>query len=122
MAKRRVPPTPQNFSEWFAYVSGNFPELIRAIEILDSNRAEYTPERNAELYERLIGDTRSANQLREAGERISAAVSMAIDLIQRAGLGTKRYGEKLDQVSEAMEGPLDAASLKTVVEQILGDT
>jgi len=122
MAKRRVPPTPQNFSVWFAFVSGNFPELIRAIEILDSNRAEYTPERNAELYERMIGDNRQANQLREAGERISAAATTVLDLIQRAGLGTKKYGEKLDHVSEVMGGPLDPEKLKAVVEQILGDT
>lgn len=122
MAKRRVPPNPQNFSVWFAFVSGGYPELTRAIEILDSNRAEYSPERNAELYERLIGDTRSANQLREAGERISAAVTAVLDLIQRAGLGTKTYGAQLDHVSEAIDGPLDPAALRSVVEQILGDT
>lgn len=122
MAKRRIPPTPQNFSVWFAYITGNYPELSRAVEILDSNKAEYTPERNAELYERLIGDTRSANELREAGERISAAVTTVLGLIQRAGLGTRQYGEKLDQVSEAIEKPLDAASLKSIVERILGDT
>lgn len=122
MATRRVPPTPQNFSVWFAFVSGGYPELTRAVEILDSNRAEYTPERNAELYERLVGDTRSANQLREAGERISAAVTAALDLIQRAGLGTKKYGEKLDHVTETIDETLDPAALKSVVEQILGDT
>ncbi len=122
MAQRRIPPTPQNFSVWFAYVSGTYPELARAIEILDSNKAEYSPERNAELYERLIGDTRQADELREAGQRISAAVTSVLDLIQRAGLTTEQYGKKLDAANEAMHGPLDPARLKAVAEQILGET
>jgi len=122
MAQRRIPPTPQNFSVWFAHVSGSYPELSRAIEILDSNKAEYTPERNAELYERMIGDTRQAEELREAGQRISAAVTTVLDLIQRAGMTTQQYGEKLDAANEAMGGPLDPARLREVAEQILGET
>lgn len=122
MATRRVPPTPHNFSVWFAHLSGAYPELSRAIEILDSNRAEFGPERNAELYERLIGDTRTAGQLREAGERISTAVASVLDLIQSAGLGTKQYGERIDKASEAMEGSLNPAQIKAVAEKILGET
>jgi diguanylate cyclase len=122
MAKRRVPPTPHNFSVWFTHVSGSLPELSRAIEILDSNKAEFTPERNAELYERLIGDSHSANQLREAGERISAAVNSVLDLVEGAGVGHKKYGETLDQATEAMEAPLNPNQLKAVADQILGET
>ncbi len=122
MAQRRIPPTPHNFSVWFAHLSGTYPELTRAIEILDSNKAEYTPERNAELYERLIGDTRQANELREAGERISAAVSSVLDLIQRAGSDTRDYGQRLDAATEAFGGPVDPKKLKAVAEQILGET
>ena len=122
MAQRKIPPTPNNFSVWFAHLSGSYPELSRAIEILDSNRAEYSPERNAELYERLIGDTRQANELREAGQRISVAVTSVLDVIRRAGSSTRQYGEKLGAANEAMDGPLDPAKLRAVAEQILGDT
>jgi diguanylate cyclase len=122
MAQRRIPPTPNNFSVWFAHLSGTYPELSRAIEILDSNKAEFTPERNAELYERLIGDNRQANELREAGERISAAVTSVLNLIERAGTDSKQYGEKLGAASQAMGGPVDPMKLKAVAEQILGET
>ncbi len=122
MAQRRIPPTHHNFSVWFAHLSGTYPELTRAIEILDSNRAEFTPERNAELYERLIGDNRQANELREAGERISAAVSSVLSLIERAGTDTRKYGEQLGAARDVMGGPVDPAKLKAVAEQILGET
>ncbi len=122
MAQRRVPPTPHNFSVWFAHLTGSYPELSRAIEILDSNRAEFSPERNAELYERLIGDTHTASQLREAGARVSAAVSSVLGILQRAGSGTKQYGEKLGEASEVIGETLDPQQLRTVAEQILGET
>ena len=63
MAERRIPPTPHNFSVWFAHHSGIYPELSRSIEILISNNAEFTVERNAELYERLIGIYQIGNPL-----------------------------------------------------------
>src|SRR5205814_8841666 len=122
MAERHVPPTPHNFSVWFAHLSGAYPELSRAIEILISNKADFSPERNAELYERLIGDTRTATQLREAGERITAAVTTVMNLVQRAGTGTKRYGEALGGAAEAMDAALDQEQLKSVIGTIVSET
>jgi diguanylate cyclase len=122
MAERHVPPTPHNFSVWFAHLSGTFPELSRAIDILISNKAEFTPERNAELYERLIGDTQTATQLREAGERISAAVGKVMALVQHAGSGTKRYGEALGGAAEAIDDSLDQEQLKAVIGTIVSET
>ena len=95
MVARRIPPTPHNFAVWYAYASGSTPSLTRAIDILDSNRVDYTAERNMELYEQLLGPSREAEQIREAGDRISAAAAVVLSLVQKAGAGTKRYGEAM---------------------------
>ena len=123
MAARKIPPTPHNFSVWYAHASGAQPDLSRSIEILDSNRVEYTPERNLDLYEQLLGASREAEQIREAGERISAAAGVVLTLLQKAGAGTRKYGQTLGQASDRMDaGGLDADRLQVIVEAILDET
>jgi len=123
MAARRIPPTPHNFAVWYAYSSGSNPALARAIDILDSNRIEYTPERNIDLYEQLLGPSREAEQIREAGERISAAAAVVLSLVQKAGAGQKSYGEALGKASGTIEDiSADADRMQVVVEAILDET
>jgi diguanylate cyclase len=123
MVARRIAPTPHNFSVWYAHLSGAQPDLSRAIEILDSNRVEFTPERNLDLYEQLLGASREAEQIREAGERISAAAGAVLSVLQKAGAGTEKYGEVLGQATEKIEGePIDADRLQIIVEAILDET
>ncbi len=123
MVARRIAPTPHNFSVWYAHISGAQPDLSRAIEILDSNRVEFTPERNLDLYEQLLGASKEAEQIREAGERISAAAGAVLSVLQKAGAGTQKYGEALGQVSDRMEGAaIDADRLQIIVEAILDET
>ena len=123
MIARRIAATPHNFSVWYAHVSGAQPDLSRAIEILDSNRVEFTPERNLDLYEQLLGASRESEQIREAGERISAAAGAVLSVLQNAGAGTQKYGEVLGQATERIEGePIDADRLQIIVEAILDET
>ncbi len=123
MITRRIAPTPHNFSVWYAHVSGAQPDLSRAIDILDSNRVEFTPERNLDLYEQLLGASREAEQIREAGDRISAAAGAVLSVLQKAGAGTQKYGEALCQVSDRMDGEaIDADRLQIIVEAILDET
>jgi diguanylate cyclase len=123
MIGRKIAPTPHNFSVWYAHTSGAQPELSRTIEILDSNRVEFTPERNLDLYEQLLGASKEAEQIREAGERISAAAGVVLTLLQKAGAGTEKYGAALGQVSDKIDAEkLDADRLQVIVEAILDET
>jgi len=123
MLTRKIVPTPHNFSVWYAHVSGAQPDLSRAIDILDSNRVEYTPERNLDLYEQLLGASKEAEQIREAGERISAAAGAVLSVVQKAGAGTQKYGEALGQVSDSIGGQaIDSDRLQVIVEAILDET
>ncbi len=122
MALRRIPPTPNNFAVWFAHVAGTHPEISLAIESLDANRSEFTAERNADLYERLLGDLKSLTEMREAGERISVAATTVMDLLQSAGADTQRYGQTLGEARAAIDTGLDAGRLRSIVEAMLSET
>ena len=90
LVRRNIPPTPNNFAVWYAHLTGEHPELSRAIEALDSARTEFTAARCAELHAKLIGERPSATELREAGERISNSMSTVLSLLQTAGGGARR--------------------------------
>jgi len=123
MTSRGIAPTPHNSSVWYAHISVAQPDLSRAIDILDSNRIEFTPERNLDLYEKLLGASKEAEQIREAGDRISAAAGAVLAVLQKAGAGTQKYGEVLGQATERIEAePIDADRLQIVVEAILDET
>jgi diguanylate cyclase len=121
MATRRIAATPANFAVWYAHAAGTHADLSRAIDILDSNRAEFTDTRNAELHEQLVGTSREADEIREAGERISAAAGVVLSLLERAGTGQQKYGATLGEASQAMS-EAEPARLHVIVEAILDET
>lgn len=122
LVRRNIPPTPNNFAVWYAHLTGEHPELSRAIEALDSARTEFTSARCAELHAQLIGERPTAAELREAGERISQSMSTVMNLLQTAGGGAKRYGQALGKAAEGMEAGFDAEQLRGVVATMLGET
>lgn len=121
MAARRIAATPANFAVWYAHVAGTHPDLSRAIEIFDSNRAEYTDNRNAELHDQLVDTSREADEIREAGERISAAAAVVLSLLDKAAAGQRSYGEALGEASQAFAA-VEPERLHVIVEAILDET
>ena len=54
MGKRGIDPTPENYSVWYAYVTGANAALRHQVEILASNDQEFDKFRNQSLFEEFI--------------------------------------------------------------------
>jgi len=101
MVTHEVPPTPENYAVWYAYVTG-MPELRRTIDILISNKQEFSPALNAELYSRFCDSQRHLNVVSETGGRLHYAIEQVSRFLKSATGDASEFGKTLDQFSSEM--------------------
>jgi diguanylate cyclase len=105
MERHKVPPTPENFAIWYAFVAGRNPALTAAIEAVLNAGHKFTAKVNDELYERFAVFSQDKAELREVGLRVEEAVGRMLEYLSNATQGTSGYGAAL----EHFEGKLSAA-------------
>ena len=117
-----VPPTPNNFTVWYAYFSGRVPDLTRAIDILTSNNQPVTDERCGDLYRQFFAPDSDGQALREAGERLQAALEQALGAISQGGSDVGQYGQALDAFKGTIGLARTLEQLKLVVRSVADET
>jgi diguanylate cyclase len=122
MERHKVPPTPENFSIWYAYVSGRNPELTDAINELLRKGEKFSPEVNDALYERFAAFTPDKAELREVGQRVEEAVGRMLDYLTHANQGTTNYGAALETFSGQLSTDLEPGNLSEAIASILTET
>ncbi len=99
MASHGIPDTPQNFWVWHTYHSGANPDLNRAIDVLISNRREFTDQTNGEIFERFLVSAREHQIIQEATARVSATLDALMSFIHEASVGASSYDRALRGLS-----------------------
>jgi diguanylate cyclase len=122
MLAHEVPPTPENYAVWYAYASGLLPELQRTIDILISNKQEFTQALNAELYSRFCDTGRHFNLLNETGGRLQYAVDQVMRYIKSATGDASAFGKALDQYSSEMGGAGGDDEMRALVSGLILET
>ncbi len=122
MARHDVPATPENYTIWYAYVAGSDPELVKALDVVISNRGAFTAERNAEIYERFFSRSRLDHAVQAAGEGLETTMQRVLSLLSDYGADQSAYGRKLAQMSGALDGGSTAATVQTVLRQLRQET
>jgi diguanylate cyclase len=83
MSEHGVPPTPQNFSVWFAYALGSLPALQKTIDALFASKSNFDAETNRKLYEAFIASSLETHDL-DASHQLSDVVHRARRFLQVA--------------------------------------
>lgn len=122
MKQRKISANPANYLIWYAYHSGNQPELKQDLDKLISQNQAFTHERNTEIYDRYFGTTVHSSALEETGRRIEAAVGQLLSLVGEAGEQTAGYGEKLVGYAGELSDTASAEDVRGVVVNILAET
>ena len=122
MLAREVPPTPENYAVWYAYATGLLPELNRTIDILISNKQEFTQALNAELYHRFCDTGRHFNLLNETGGRLQHTVDQVMRDIKSASGEASAFGKTLDQYSSEMGGAPGDEEMRALVSGLILET
>ncbi|TAN63710.1 MAG: GGDEF domain-containing protein [Magnetospirillum sp.] len=122
MERHKVPPTPENFSIWYAFVAGRNPELTAAIDAILSSGHKFTQKVNEQLYERFAVFSQDKAELREVGLRVEEAVGRVLEYLSNASQGTTSYGSALETFSGRLSGVSAPDSLAEAVGAIMAET
>jgi diguanylate cyclase len=121
MAALDVPPTAENYAVWYAYASG-MPEVKRTIDILISNKQEFTAALNLELHTRFCDGGRHFSEISETSGRLQYAVDQVMRHIKTASGDASDFGKTLDQFSDAMGAMPGDDEFRVVVSGLIFET
>jgi diguanylate cyclase len=102
MTRHGVPDTPQNFWIWHSYHSGANPDLNRAIDIMLSNRREFSEETNDEIFERFLGTMRENEIIRETTQRVIGTLDVLMQFVSEVSARATSYKRTLADLSSEM--------------------
>jgi diguanylate cyclase len=122
MQTHGIPPTPENYSVWFAHATGLLPELRKTVDILVSNKQEFTSALNAELYSRFCDTGRHFNLLHETGGRLQYAVDHVMRYVKSASGDAAAFGKTLDQYSADFGSTSGDEGLRALVSGLILET
>ena len=122
MERHKVPPTPENFSIWYAFVAGRNPELTAVIDAVLAEGKKFTQKLNDELYERFAVFAQDKAELREVGLRVEEAVGRVLEYLSNAAQGTTDYGTALEIFSGRLSGGPAPDHLTEAVGTIMAET
>jgi diguanylate cyclase len=122
MERHKVPPHPENYAIWYAYVAGRNPELTAAIDAILFSGQKFTPKINDELYERFAVFPQDTAELREVGQRVEEAVGRVLEYLSNANQGTSSYGAALEDFSGKLADGPSGAALTELIGEILAET
>ncbi|AWK86644.1 GGDEF domain-containing protein [Azospirillum thermophilum] len=122
MLADRLPPTPQNFTLWYVYYSGQLPDLIRAIDL--AGRDGKTPPQSLldEFYKRFFTFDAEVQAIRETSEKARHALSRVLEQIGSVETETDRYGHTLTGFRGELDQPLTVGELRAMVAAIAAET
>lgn len=128
MAALEIPPTPENFTVWYAYLGGIDPDLEHMIQRLLDTGEDFSEKQCSELYLRYMAtagdghdDVRETAFL-DASADLGKSVETVMTILDEAGAGAERYGEALANVDGALLGDEDSGQVRQIVSDLLSET
>jgi diguanylate cyclase len=122
MTSHRVPPTPHNYSVWFAYASGLEMELSLEIDARIAAQQPFTDQVSNELYERFCDMSRHIGVLQQTGAELDHAVERVVKVIAAATGDTESFNQALDKFSNELGGGIAAERVRSIVANLLVET
>lgn len=122
MEAGKIPATPMNFKIWYSYHAGKDSDLVRRLDSLLENNAEFTEARNDEIYRQYFGSERENEEVREATSRMESAVTTVLNSLGDAGKDVAGYGEKLAEFSGDIGDQANGGEVRRLIEGMLEET
>ncbi|MBL8660571.1 MAG: diguanylate cyclase [Rhodospirillales bacterium] len=122
MDERTIAPTPNNFAVWYNYFSGDRPDLNRALSILLESETDFTPERNAQIFEKYCAAPYEAVPMHLIAERMEAELATVLGVLDQAERHALAYGRTLETVQGALAKPTPSQAMIEVLSRLLDQT
>lgn len=122
MKRLGIPPHPNNHILWYCYFSDSMPELKQTLDILQSNRQDFTSELNDELYDRFFGQRRITAAVHNSSLRVESLLQQVLAELGAIGADSARYSDTLQDFQNIVAPGIASADLKAMVARILDET
>jgi diguanylate cyclase len=122
LARHDIPATPENYAVWYAYCAGSDPALVQLLDELIAANRPFTPERNAEIYERFFADPTRDPGIEQAGQRLQSVLERIQAVVSESGGDHSAYGRKLADLSGELAGGGTAEEICAVVRALRRET
>ncbi len=93
--EHKVPATPQNFTIWYAYVSGRHPDLVTMLNQLLGSETVFPVERHGEIYDRFFSTQQEEEALHDASEQIDLQLDGLMDMLHEASGEAQEFQESI---------------------------
>jgi diguanylate cyclase len=91
--------TPSNFSVWYAYHSGQNPDLKRMIDVLVSNNCPIDDQTLSELHDRFFRSPAADRALCDTSMRARETLKNLLDLVEQARNDASGIGAAINEIS-----------------------
>jgi diguanylate cyclase len=122
MSELWITPNPNNFTVWYHYHAGTFPDLQRALDVLLENKQKFSAARCAEIFERFFPSDADRSAINDTTNRIEAELETLLEFLGIAGIGAADYGKTLEGISGQLANPGGIKDLKSVIGNTLSAT
>jgi diguanylate cyclase len=128
MASLGITANPQNFTVWYAYLSGQDPSFIRHVDSMLAKKEPFDETQCADLYAAVlrmsIGDKEGTREaaIDAVGGELERAIAATTEILQKAGSETERYGETLEGAGGALQSAGTAEQMQSVVANLVAQT
>ncbi len=119
---RLIPATPENYTVWYHYYSGDYPDLKRTLDILIDNGQEIAEKRCRELYRKFFTFEDEAVAVSHAGQRVGEELAQVMKYLDDVDQGMKEYGTDLDSATSGLKNVKDTTEVKPIVDKVLEST
>lgn len=122
MAENRIPPSPENYQVWYAYMGRTKPDVTVAIDRVLQEGASFSDEFNKELFERHFGTEEKMAAFDKASTEFRTEITQVLGRLAEAGGDASRFRENLEGISSDLEQESGVEAIRAMVGNLVSET
>lgn len=123
MEKHNINPDPANYRIWYTYAAVTNDSLNNTINILISNKHEFSHSVCEDLYYQFFQSQDETEQLSTVTEKIESQLSALVSDLTKAGIDTSHYGQALEGAARTLQTyPQAESGLRFVINLLMDAT
>lgn len=117
-SERKISPTPENYTVWYCYLSGEHPEIKRAVSSLLVRNPAFGDSDLKALFDEFIGQDRHAAAIDTVAAQLMKELHGVLENLHDANSISGPYGESLETLSEALARGINPQDLQPALSAV----
>lgn len=117
-----LPATPDIFELFYAYYSQSNSEVVRSIDIMESQEFDLTTERCKELHKRLLNSDRNSETLAKAEQIVGDTLTDVDEMFDNVKSSNKDFSGSIDSINNDITNAVGPDELKALLANVMDET